>query len=181
MKMTGRIGAAITMTLAAATAWAQSPAPSVPQAANPAATLDGSRSNRMAMPGSARSGKAGAVQAQATPRQRMQEMENTLTSMHALLKQMQAKAAKNNSKDSNARANLQMWELMLTHLDKQFGELRVATLEREDMEARRAAMYKQAFDKADKAAAEARAAQAPVAAGQAPPEPSAPVPPLQKP
>ena len=179
--MTGKVGAAITMLLAAATVWAQSPVPSAARAANPTATLGDTHSNGMVMPRSARSAKAGAVQTQLTPRQHLQEMESTLTSMHFLLKQMQAKAAKNNSKDSNAKANLQMWELMLTHLDKQFEQLRVATLAREDLEARRAAMYSQAAEKADRAAAEARAAQAAAAAGQTPPAPSASVPPSPKP
>lgn len=181
MKMTGNVGAAITMLLAAATVWAQSPAPPAPQAANPTATVGVNHGNGMAMPRSARSGKAGAVQAQLTPRQHLQEMESTLTSMHTLLKQMQAKAAKNITKDAIAQANLQMWELMLAHLDKQFEQLRVATLEREDIEARRAAMYSQAAEKADKEAAAARAAQAAAAAGQASPAPSAPVSPSQKP
>jgi len=178
MKMTGKVGAAITMLLAAATVWAQSPAPSAPRAADPTATVGDNHSNGMVMPRLARRGKAGAVQTQLTPRQHMQEMESTLTSMHTLLKQMQAKAAKNNSKDSNATANLQMWELMLTHLDKQFEQLRVATLAREDLEARRASLYSQAMDKA---AAEARAAQAAAAAGQTPSAPSAPVSPSPKP
>lgn len=181
MKMTGKVGAAITMFLAAATVWAQSPAPSAPPTANPTPTIGYNHSNSKAMPRSARSGKTGDVQTQLTPRQRMQEMESTLTSMHALLKQMHAKTASGSSKDSNANANLQMWELMLTHLDKQFEQLRAATLAREDLEARRAAMYSQAMDKADKAAAEARGAQAAAASGQTPPAASAPVPPSPKP
>jgi hypothetical protein len=84
--------------------------------------------------------------------------------MHVLLKQMRAKAASSSSKDPVARANLDMWELMVGHLDKQFEELRLTTATREDLEARRAAMYKQAEAKADEAA---RAAQS-SSAGQAP-------------
>jgi hypothetical protein len=41
----------------------------------------------------------------ATLRQRMQDMESTLTRMHTLLKQMRAKAAASSSKDPLAKAN----------------------------------------------------------------------------
>jgi hypothetical protein len=76
--------------------------------------------------------------------------------MHALLKQMQAKNSASASKDPLVKANLEMWALMVADLDKQYEQLRTATLAREDMEARRAAMYKQADEKA---AAAARNAQ----------------------
>jgi hypothetical protein len=89
-------------------------------------------------------------------RQRLQEMESTLARMHALLKQMHADSLRS-SKDRLAQGNLGMWELMVGHLDKQFNQLKLATLAREDLEARRAAMYKQAMDKADSAAERARA------------------------
>jgi hypothetical protein len=89
----------------------------------------------------------------------MQDMEGTLVRMHALLKQMAAKGAAN-SKDPLAKANLDMWELMVGHLDKQLEELQQAVATREDMEARRAAMYKQADAKSEAAAQAARAAQA---------------------
>jgi len=92
-------------------------------------------------------------------------MQTTLNDMHALLKQMQAKNAASRSKDPVAKANLEMWGLLLAHLDKEFNQLE-ATLAREDLEARRAALYNQAMQKA---AAEA------AAAGQSPPPPSPPV------
>jgi peptidoglycan hydrolase CwlO-like protein len=87
--------------------------------------------------------------------------------MHAVLKQMRSKAA---SKDPLAKANLDMWELLVGHLDKQLQELRIAMVTREDMEARRAAMYKQAEAKADAAAQAARK----MGAGKAAAAPAAP-------
>ena len=88
--------------------------------------------------------------------QRMEDMQNTLVKMHTVLKQMRAKAGKGGAKDPLAAANLDMWELMLSHLDKQLEELRASTLAREDLEARRAALYKQAEAKAALAAKNAR-------------------------
>ena len=97
-------------------------------------------------------------------------MESTLNDMHALLKQMQAKNALSHVKDPIAKANLERWELLLNHLDKEFHQLQVAAV-REDFEARRAALYNQAYEKAAK---EAQAATAP-AAGKTPPAQSTPV------
>ena len=88
--------------------------------------------------------------------QRMEDMQNTLVKMHTVLKQMRAKPGKGGAKDPLAAANLDMWELMLSHLDKQLEELRASTLAREDLEARRAALYKQAEAKAALAAKNAR-------------------------
>lgn len=105
--------------------------------------------------------------APATLRERVQDMETTLAKMHAVLKQMRSKAA---SKDPLAKANLDMWELLVGHLDKQLQELRIAMVTREDMEARRAAMYKQAEAKADAAAQAARK----MGAGKAAAAPAAP-------
>jgi hypothetical protein len=98
------------------------------------------------------------AQAQSVMRQRVEDMGNTLKKMHELLIQMQASAAKNATKDPVAKANLAMWGLMLSDLDKQYDQLRAASHARQDLEARRAAMYKQAEAKA--------AAQAALAKGQ---------------
>jgi hypothetical protein len=103
----------------------------------------------------------------ATMRQRMQDMEGTLAKMHAVLKQMRAKAA-SNSKDPLVKANLDMWELMVGHLDKQLKELQVATAARDSFEARRAALYKQADAKADAAAEAARKSGASLSPARAP-------------
>ena len=90
-----------------------------------------------------------------------------LTKMHLLLKQMQASSGVRNSRDPMPKANLEMWGLMLQQLDKQFDQVKVAAREREDLEARRSAMYKQAQEKAAQAARGAQApAQASMAAGQ---------------
>lgn len=45
-----------------------------------------------------------------------------------------------------------MWELMLAHLDRQFDQLPIAMLEREDLEARRVALYNEAFNKGSNSA-----------------------------
>jgi hypothetical protein len=94
-------------------------------------------------------------QPNAAMHQRLQEMESTLAKMHVLLKQMHAKAASRSSRDPSVKANLDMWGLMVGHLDKQFEELRLTT-EAQEFEARRAALYKQADEKSEAAA---RAAQ----------------------
>ena len=101
----------------------------------------------------------------ATALQRMQGMEDTLKKMHALLKQMHARSGSSASKDPVAKANFEMWELMLGHLDKQFEQLRLATLESEDLNTRRAALYKQAAAKAALAAEAARKTSAGSAMG----------------
>jgi MoxR-like ATPase len=88
-------------------------------------------------------------------REQVQDMENTLSRMRAVLKQMHARAAKSKATDSVTKANLDMWDLMVGQLDKEFEQLRQTLAAREDLEARRAALYRQADAKA---AAEAEAA-----------------------
>ncbi len=109
--------------------------------------------------------KTAEMRAKAAVNQRVQEMETTLTKMHLLLKQMQASPAVKNSKDPMTKANLEMWGLMVQQLDKQFDQVKVAAREREDLEARRSAMYKQAQEKAAQSARNAQA-QANAGAGQ---------------
>jgi len=166
-----RNAARVIVVLAVTTAMAQStpPASTVPggtdaigqrQAlgAQRSASLGPRRSNSMPTP---------------TPlRQRMEDLESTVNQMHMVLKQMQAKAAKSGVKDSVAKANLDMWGLMVGHLDKELAELRVAVAQREDMEARRAAMYKQADAKAEAEAQAARAAAQTAKFGVAAPTPA---------
>lgn len=119
---------------------------------------------RKGMPSLAGNKKPG-VEAPASLHQRVQDMEETLASMHEVLKQMRAKGAAS-SADPLAKANLDMWELMVGHLDRQLKELRIATALREDMETRRAAMYKQAEAKAEAAAAGAAQASPSSPAGR---------------
>ena len=163
--MSRKIATAMTMFLAATAAWAQSPAPAPSAAAPPPVITGAPNSSSRGISRFGRNRNAGAAQAQLASRERVQEMQTTLNDMHALLKQMQAKNAASRSKDPVAKANLEMWGLLLAHLDKEFNQLE-ATLAREDLEARRAALYNQAMQKA---AAEA------AAAGQSPPPPSPPV------
>jgi hypothetical protein len=103
-------------------------------------------------------GAAAAARAKVAANQQMEEMGATLAKMHSLLKQMRAKTA-SSAKDAIAKANLDMWALMLEQLDKQYEQLSLAARARQDLEARRAALYKQADQKASEAAKSAREAQ----------------------
>ena len=163
--MSRKVAVAITLFLAAAAAWAQSPAPS-PAARPPVIAGDPNSSGRL-MSRFGRNRNSGAAEPQLASRERVQEMQNTLNDMHALLKQMQAKNASSRSKDPVAKANLEMWELLLAHLDREFNQLQ-ATLVREGLESRRTALYNQAYEKAAK---EAQAANGAIT-GQTPPAPS---------
>jgi peptidoglycan hydrolase CwlO-like protein len=95
-------------------------------------------------------------------------MESMLSQMRVVLTKMHDEAAKSKTQDSLAKANLDMWELMVSHLDKELRELKIAMEAREDMEARRAALYKQADAKAEAEAQAARAAEAAKFAAGAP-------------
>jgi hypothetical protein len=72
---------------------------------------------------------------------------------------MQDKAAASKTQDALAKANLDMWKLMVEHLDTELQQVKMAAAAREDLEARRAALYKQADAKTDAEAQAARAAQ----------------------
>jgi hypothetical protein len=165
--MSRKVAMALTLFLAAAPAWAQSPAPGPSPAAPLPGVASAPNSTSRLMSRFGRNRNSSAAQVQHASRERVQEMQTTLNDMHALLKQMQAKNASSRSKDPVAKANLEMWELLLAHLDKEFNQLE-ATLAREDFEARRAALYNQAYEKAAK---EAQAANGAIT-GQTPPAPS---------
>ena len=148
--------AAVLLIVAATSVWAQTAAPARP--------LAGRQRTVMATSTDA-DNKTAEMRAKAAVNERAQEMETTLSKMHLLLKQMQASSAVKNSKDPMAKANLEMWGLLLQQLDKQFDQVKKAAREREDLEARRSAMYKQAQEKAAQAARSAQA-QANAEAGQ---------------
>jgi hypothetical protein len=160
--MSRKVVMTIAMLLAAAGAWAQSPALAPSLAATPPVISPDPNIGTSVISRLGRNRNAGAAQAQLAPRQRLQEMESKLHGMHVQLKQMQAENAASPSKCPTARANLEIWELLVSHLDMEF-QLQVATAAREDVKARRAALYNQSFSKA---AAEA------AAPGQTPPAPS---------
>ena len=147
--MTLRSYIAVFAVLAATASWGQSSA----------GPLAGRHQTAVATTNNAEAMSASA-QARAQADQRVQEMGSTLTKMHILLKQMRAKNASAASKDPTAKANLEMWSLMLDQLDKQYEQLAAATKARDDLEVRRQALYKQADEKAAAAAAAARAQQA---------------------
>ena len=71
--------------------------------------------------------------------QRIQDLQGTVDKMDALLMQMRKKTA-GSAKDSVAKSNLEMWELIVQQLNKQLKDLKLAEASRADAEARRAAM-----------------------------------------
>jgi hypothetical protein len=146
--------AAVTLLVLTAMTWAQSGSPAGSRSA-------GALMSRKVIATSNAKGLAENARAENSAHQRMEEMGATLTKMHALLKQMEAKNLASVTKDPSAKANLEMWVLMLGDLDKQYEQLRVATQAREGMEARRAAMYKQAEERAAVAAKNAKQNAAP--------------------
>jgi hypothetical protein len=146
--MTLRSSIAALVVLAATASWGQDSAGPLSARRQ---TVTATSNNSEAMAASAR--------AKAQADQRVQEMGATLTKMHTLLKQMRAKNTAAASKDATAKANLEMWSLMLDQLDKQFEQVAAAAKSREDLEVRRQALYKQADEKAAAAAATARAQQ----------------------
>ena len=162
-----RLAARVILVLSVATAMAQSAPTAATQSAPPAAVVPGGTDTvtrgrmpvgrRMASMGAR---KSGSLQADNSLRQRVEDLGNTVNQMQTVLKQMQAKAAKSTAKDSMAKTNLAMWELVVGHLNQELQDLRAAVAAREDMEARRAALYKQADQKAEAQAQAARAAQA---------------------
>jgi len=93
-------------------------------------------------------------------RKQVEDMESMLSQMRVVLKQMHANAGKAKVTDSLTKTNLDMWELMVGHLDKELQQLHAALAEREDLEVRRAQLYRQADAKAAAQAQAFRAAQA---------------------
>jgi len=160
--MTLRSSIAALVILAATASWGQS-------SAGPLAVR---RPNAVASSNNAEP-MAAAARAKAQANQHVQDMGATLAKMHTLLKEIRARTSAA-PKDSMAKANLEMWSLMLEQLDKQYEQLVAATKAREDFEARRQAMYKQADEKAAAAASAAKAAQQRKAAEQANSAPGTP-------
>ena len=160
--MSLRSGAAAILFLAVTTVFAQENAPASAQApAPPAAPQMRQQPSPMRRWGhGGMSGKQSQPVTGPSLQQRVQELQSTLDKMHAALKRMQGKTAAS-TKDPMEKANLQMWELMVGQLDKQLQELKQAEASREDMEARRAAMYKQAEIKSQAAAHAAQQAMFP--------------------
>ena len=99
-------------------------------------------------------------QSLAVIREQVENMDSTLSQMRSLLRQMHAKATTSKATDSLTKVNLDMWDLMVGHLDKELQHMRLTLAAREDWEARRAALYKQADAKAEAEAQAARASQA---------------------
>ena len=159
--MTFGSGARVLVVFAATAALAQNAQPGTTPGA-PMLKQSPPFPNRQSLAG--RRGSAGNrtadPQGLAAMRDRVQGMESTISQMREVLKQMHARAAKSKAPDSLTKANLDMWELMVGQLDKEFQQLRQSLAAREDLELRRADLYKQADAKAAAAAEAARAAQA---------------------
>ena len=134
-----RNATAAVLILAVTTASAQGPSPAT---GAPIVRQRNSVAGKKGMSSLAGNSKPG-VETPATLRQRLQDMEETLASMHQLLRQMRAKGAAG-STNPLAKANFDMWELMVGHLDKELQQLHDTLAVREDMETRRVALYKQA-------------------------------------
>jgi hypothetical protein len=170
-----RSAAAVVVVLAVTTVLAQESSPASEPAPAPQ-TIQGPLPTRHWGKGAMVKNQAGPVTPPALE-QSVQDLEGTVNKMRAVLKQMQGKNAAN-GKDPIAKANLEMWELLVDHLDKQLQELRQTAAARADMEVRRAAMYKQAEAKSQAAAQAARTAlfsqQGPAAQGAQSPAVKAP-------
>lgn len=93
-------------------------------------------------------------------REEVKDKENTVSQMRAVLNRMRAEVAKSKVSDSQTKANIEMWELVVDNLDKERDELHQTLAVRENMEVRRVALYKQADAKIAAATQAARAAQA---------------------
>src|SRR6516164_9580262 len=132
------------------------------QSANPGTTPGSPTLDRQGL--TARRGPVGNKpvdpQGVAAMREQLAGMESTLSQMGVALQQMHAQTAKSKAIDPLTKANLNMWDLMVGHLDKEVQQMRVTVAAREDLEIRRAALYKQADAKAEAAAQAARASQA---------------------
>jgi hypothetical protein len=101
--------------------------------------------------------KTAEMRSKALMNERLKEMQSTVDRMHLLLKKMQASAAAKGDKDSMTKANLEMWGLVIQQMDKQFDQLKLAARQREELDARRNSLYKQADEKAALAAKNAQA------------------------
>lgn len=93
-------------------------------------------------------------------RARVDDMESTLSQMRTVLQKMHADAARSKVPNSMTKTNLELWDLLVRGLNGELEQLRDTLATREDMEARRIAMYKQADAKAEAAAQAGRAAEA---------------------
>ncbi len=68
---------------------------------------------------------------EAVHEQRLQEMEVILAKMHTLLNDMKAKVAAGDSKNASSQMdNIELWEMLLGHLDKTLAQARMAAIQR---------------------------------------------------
>jgi hypothetical protein len=66
--------------------------------------------------------------------QRLQEMEISLGKMHSLLNDMKTRLAADKSANTAAQKdNIQLWEMMLGHLDKTLAQARTAAIQRGEL------------------------------------------------
>src|SRR6516164_9527380 len=129
-EMSRKLLAAIAMFLGAASTWAQSPSPVTTPTDTPAVVGgDATRNNSRSM-GRPFPGRRPGIQTQLIEHKRLQEMQTTLASMHALLKGMREKAAGWKSNDPRAKENAQSRDSSVSLRGAHSEELRAATAAR---------------------------------------------------
>jgi hypothetical protein len=108
---------AVMIALTAGLVWAQSTTSQTPPPSAQGESAAGSTKSTQTQPG-ARPGRP-MGQSQDMHHQQMQDIQASLAKMHALLNSMRAGYATMNTKDQPAmQANIEMWQLMLDHMDR---------------------------------------------------------------
>jgi hypothetical protein len=123
----------------------------------------------MPMKAKAQSKGSGADPYLASYKERLQEMQTTANKMHEVLNRMRTRAGSNAAKSQ--QDDLEMWRLMLEDMDHTLGHMRAVVAEREDIEARRAAMYAAAMARQGPSGKPA-ASQQPVVTTEPPAQPA---------
>jgi hypothetical protein len=130
MKLTN-VALAVVLVWAGAT-WAQNVTTETAPASMPMPAPNSTANNMQAPPapmGQNQSTRSNLQNPEMGRLQRMQEMQDTLSKMHELLKDMQAKVASSNPKSQSAMMdNVQMWQLILEHLDHNMAQARTSMM-----------------------------------------------------
>ncbi len=130
MRLTN-VALAVVLVWAGAT-WAQNVATETAPASVPMPAPTSTANNMQAPPapmGQSQSMRSNLQTPEMGRMQRMQEMQDTLNKMHQLLKDMQAKVASSNPKSKSAMMdNVQMWQLILEHLDHNMAQARTSMM-----------------------------------------------------
>jgi len=118
--------------LSIATLRAQSPASAAPRAANEGSANGAPQS--LAAPTPNQDSSPATQRMAAQYQQRLHEMEVSLVKMHALLNDMKTKLSPGTSKGAGAQKdNIELWEMMLGHLDRTLAQARMSALQRGEL------------------------------------------------